>query len=212
MIEDIVKLREKGFSFRKIAKELGTTVGKVQYRFQKHQEERQTKKEIILMPKEMRRELPASYERDELMLLPRTPTSLHAYFETSHFTRQLIEHQMRTPWHELQKVLRLYDITAIDFNGHHSHRFVDADLPEVTNNWYFHGVEENRTYILDLGVRTRDHSFFSIMRSNPIDTPRLKSSMRGQYQEALHNWQQGVSNDPQWLEHFSTYSYYESTK
>lgn len=36
MIEEIVKLRRKGLSFRKIAVELNSTVGKVQYQWKKY--------------------------------------------------------------------------------------------------------------------------------------------------------------------------------
>ena len=35
MIDEIIKLREDGLSFRKIASELNTTVGRVQYRWNK---------------------------------------------------------------------------------------------------------------------------------------------------------------------------------
>jgi uncharacterized protein len=220
VIQDILALREKGFSFRKIAKELGTTVGKVQYRFQKHQEEAGGEKAVqppkVVQPPivsvEEIRPLAASYDRDEITLLPRGPSSLYAFWETREITRRLIEHQFRTPWHELTKVLRLYDVTAILFNGHNAHRFVDMEIPEMTNNWYFHGLEENRTFIVDIGVKTSEHHFFSVIRSNPIDTPRIKESMKGHYQEAVQKWQEGLAREPEWLEHFSTYSYYESTK
>ena len=36
MIEEIIKLREDGLSFRKIASQLNTTVGRVQYRWNKY--------------------------------------------------------------------------------------------------------------------------------------------------------------------------------
>ncbi|OLS34084.1 DUF4912 domain-containing protein [Alkalihalophilus pseudofirmus] len=245
MIQDILALREKGFSFRKIAKELETTVGKVQYCFKKYQEELQqegsedtnqmddaalipeidekaieeekgkkieTEKPVEVIKEVPVHPLPAAYERDEVMLMPRTPNSLYVYWETRESTRRMIEHQFRAPWHELKKAIRLYDVTALLFNGHNAHRFIDYDLPEMTNNWYFHGLTENRTFIVDLGIKTKAGTFFSILRSNPIDTPRVKEGMEGQYVDAVHKWQTGQSQEPEWLEHFSTYSYYESTK
>ena len=36
MLEEIIKLREDGLSFRKIASQLNTTVGRVQYRWSKY--------------------------------------------------------------------------------------------------------------------------------------------------------------------------------
>src|SRR4051812_21229009 len=49
MIDEIIKLREDGLSFRKIASELNTTVGRVQYRWNKwvnNQEGNEEKKNV----------------------------------------------------------------------------------------------------------------------------------------------------------------------
>ncbi|WP_088102468.1 DUF4912 domain-containing protein [Halalkalibacter urbisdiaboli] len=215
MIEQIIALREEGFSFRKIAKELNTTVGKVQYRYQKYQEEQHVEhEELTVVTEECDNEcsLPLSYEHDELTLLSKGPTSVFAFWDTKTSTRNMLEHHCRKAWSELPKCLRIYDVTLIEFNGHNAHRYLDVNIPEMTNNWYFHGLEANRTYIVDFGIYTNDQTFLSILRSNPIDTPRMRSEDGGSRIEAVYQWREGNQHEPQWLEHFSTYSYYESVK
>ncbi len=209
MIEDIISLREKGYSFRKIAQELKTTVGKVQYRYQKNQEE--INKKIVEHSRSIQ-EIPSSYERDEVTLLPQSPTVIYSYWELSGALRQMSEQQCRTAWHELKKHLRVYDCTMLHFNGHNAHRYIDIFLPEITNNWMIHGLEPNRTYIVDVGVWTRQGSFLTLVRSNAIDTPRADETAKGIHVHAVHQWKNGVAAEPEWLEHFSTYSYYETIK
>lgn len=207
LIEDILALREKGYSFRKIAKELKTTVGKVQYRYQKNQEGKAESNVPIRLI-----QVPSSYERDEVTLLPQSPTVIYSYWELSTAMRQMIEHQCRSAWHELNKHLRVYDCTMLHFNGHNAHCYIDIDLPEMTNNWMIRGLEPNRTYIVDLGIWTKQGSFLTIIRSNAIDTPRSDEAVKGLHVHAVHQWKDGQTTEPEWLEHFSTYSYYETVK
>ncbi|WP_227934977.1 DUF4912 domain-containing protein [Alkalihalobacillus deserti] len=212
MIEQILALREKGYSFRKVASELDTTVGKVQYRYQKHLQQQENPDHVDDEKVHFLQSIPASYDRDEVTLLPQSPTVIHAFWELSGSLRQMSEHQCRLPWHELRKQLRVYDCTMIDFNGHNGHRYFDIEIPEMTNNWTIHGLEPNRTYMVDFGVITRQHTFLSLLRSNAIDTPRSTDSQKGLHVNAVYEWKQGQSNEPKWLEHFSTYSYYETVK
>lgn len=211
VIEQILALRQEGYSFRKIAKELDTTVGKVQYRYQKHLQEQENfheeDGEIQFSPN-----LPTSYDRDEVTLLPQSPTVLHTFWDISVGLRQMIEHQCRSPWHELKKLIRVYDCTLINFNGHNANKYFDIEIPEMTNNWTITNLEPNRTYLVDFGVLTRQHTFISLLRSNAIDTPRSSDSQKGLHVKAVYEWKQGQSSEPKWLEHFSTYSYYETVK
>ncbi|WP_237563615.1 DUF4912 domain-containing protein [Halalkalibacter okhensis] len=210
LIEEILALRKKGYSFRKIAIELDTTVGKVQYRYQKHRQQQEENKEIDEM--NLTPIVPSSYERDEITLLPQSPSSIYSFWEISSSLKQTIEHQTRLPWHELTKKLRIYDCTLIEFNGHNAHRFFDISLPEMTNNWVVRGLDPNRTFIFDLGIQTRQGSFLSFLRSNAVDTPRNEKATQGLHIDAVNQWKTGTQDEPQWLEHFSTYSYYETVK
>ncbi|THG91439.1 hypothetical protein AJ85_05035 [Alkalihalobacillus alcalophilus ATCC 27647 = CGMCC 1.3604] len=238
LIEKIAELREKGYSFRKIAQELGTTVGKVQYRYHKYKEQVLSQHQVettvgqnndLHAKKESQSpqdkspdhgetpmityyEPPSTYDKDSLVLLPKSPFILHAFWDIQLSTQQMVEHQFRKPWSSLKKQLKIYDITAMHFDGHHAHRSDTITLPEMTNNWYISELEPNRTYLADYGVETDEGNFFSLIRSNAMDTSRIKKSERGLYSEAVYKWKTGQAKEPEWLEHFSTYSFYESIK
>ncbi|WP_227521998.1 DUF4912 domain-containing protein [Bacillus solitudinis] len=223
LLEQIIELREKGYSFRKIAKEIESTVGKVQYRYLKYLQEideeqpfsHQAKtKELIneISSTYQKEALPPVYNYDEITLLAEGPSSLFACWEVEDSTKKMAEYHCHKPWSEMPKLLKLFDVTMRDFNGHNEHRFIEVKLPEMTNNWHFHQLEPNRTYIVELGVLSTHGTYLALLRSNAIDTPRKIDGSKGLHVEAVHHWQEGYQHNPDWLEHFSTYSYYESIK
>ncbi|WP_217221996.1 DUF4912 domain-containing protein [Desertibacillus haloalkaliphilus] len=157
-------------------------------------------------------EVPSRYYRNRFVLEAQAPNVLYGYWEVSDGKQQMVEHHFRTKWPQLEKVLRVYDITAITFNGHNAHRSYDIVIPEMTDNWFFHNLDSNCTYCVDFGTKTYEGSFFTILRSNPIDTPRVDQQQCGIHSSAVSKWRQGVQSEPDWLEHFSTYSYYQKLK
>lgn len=182
----------------------------MQYRYQTYREEQLNMKPIHFS--RIKRDVPSSYDRDEMMLLMQGPTVIYAYWELSQELRKAAEHQCRISWETIHKQLRVYDCTMLDFNGHNAHRYVDISLPEMTNNWFIHELDANRTYIVDLGVWTKQGTFLTLLRSNAIDTPRTNSSDKDRYTQAVHQWKEGKTTEPEWLEHYSTYTYYETVK
>ncbi|BAB05133.1 BH1414 [Halalkalibacterium halodurans C-125] len=211
LIEEILKLRKQGLSFRKIAQALNTTVGKVHYRYKKH-EELQHQKGQAKPAAKGEWQLPGSYPVTEITLLPQGPTTLYAFWDTSEQTRGLVSYQTDKDWEQLEKRLRLYDVTSLLFDGRRANRYVDIHLPEMTNNWLIEHVEPNCTYLIDLGVITPSGAFLPVVRSTPIETPRQRNDQYNFRKEDVLDWQYGLSEEPKWLEHFSTYSYYEKTK
>lgn len=207
MIEQILPLREQGYSFRKIARELDTTVGKVQYCFRKYEETKDVQKND-----NNNENPPTVYREDECTIIAQGPTVIYAYWDISLDLEKMVEHQCRTSWAKLRKVVRVYDVTMILFNGHNAHRYFDIGLPEMTNNWFVRDLEPNCTYVIDVGVESKQGTFLSLLRSNPIDTPRRIGEDNNYHVDAVMNWKNGHVDEPQWLEHFSTYSYYEKLK
>ncbi len=210
MIEEIIALKERGFTLKEIANELDLSVGKIQYRLRK---ERMIEEKKIV-PKQfyrISREIPTAYKLDRIVALPQNPLCIYAYWDIQSTTQHMISHQFTKPWRELRKKLRVYDVSDLQFNGHNSHRFFDIQLPEMTNNWFIRNLEENRTYIVDVGVGSEHCDFFTIVRSNPIETPRSGPS-QGRHEEPVKRWQSGDLETPEWHEQFSTYSVYRLLK
>jgi hypothetical protein len=97
-------------------------------------------------------------------------------------------------------------VTDILFYGHNAHKTFEMELPPLTNNWFIHALESDRSYIVDIGTRTFDGSFFTLLRSNAAETSLLETS--GVPDDKLERWKQQNTSSPEWLENFSTYSYY----
>lgn len=214
LIEDIVKLKEKGLTLQEIAQRMNMSLGKVQYRWNKYrQQQTPSKPELTPPPKEVQQDkwsMPYEYAEANVCLMPRTPDSLYVYWSFSESIMQMAEQHFRTEWGELPVVLKIYDVTDIHFYGHNAHRTFEIDLPPMTNNWFLQSLEPGRTFIADIGTRTFDGSFFTLLRSNPAETsPDPYSSF---HDEKIERWKHEDVKEPEWLENFSTYSYYQKIR
>jgi uncharacterized protein len=216
MIKEIVKLRESGLTFREIAKELNSTVGKVHYQWIKNKEEINTlftrQFDIPQMNQQSDWVLPSTYNVDTLIVMPKNPTTIYLYWELSSERCDFIANNFGVDWKRLTKIIKIYDITAIDFNGANAHREAEIPLPEMTNNWFATNLEPNRSFIAEYGIRTDDCPFFTILRSNPVETPRNSVAQVGLHEKSVLDWKNGELIKPKWLENFSTYSYYGKYK
>lgn len=215
MISEIVQLKNNGLSIKQIAEELDTSVGKIQYRWNKYrkaQEESVQSENENTVIKKVELKSNAKFENkvyDHAVLMVQSPTTLFCYWELSEKKRHIIEHQLNQQWSNLEKKIRIYDITAKHFNGHNANRYYDYRIPDVCQQWFFYDLSPNTTFCVDIGVTTNQGNFLSIIRSNAIDTPRLSRDQVGIHSDSVNKWKEGHSNEPEWLEGFSSYSYYE---
>ncbi|MCX7049370.1 MAG: DUF4912 domain-containing protein [Candidatus Sumerlaeota bacterium] len=111
------------------------------------------------------RELPERYNETKLLLLPRDPDWVFAYWEVAYHDRQnfkATDDNMR---------LRLYDVTDVEFTGSNAHSFVDIAIGS-SSNWYLRLPASDRHWVADLGVVAPDGTFRTIIRSNTIMPPR----------------------------------------
>ncbi|WP_221565579.1 DUF4912 domain-containing protein [Alkalihalobacillus sp. TS-13] len=215
MVEEILALKKKGYTIKQIAQEMDSTIGKVQYRLRKLQSQQHTsapKKEMEYESHQVSpiRNIPSSYELDRIVLLPQGPESIYIYWDLQSSTRHMVSHHFRKPWSELNKKLKVYDVSDLLFNGHNSHWNIDISLPEMTDNWFLNDLEANRTFIVDFGIQPDSSDFFTVLRSAPIETPRDESDSKRLV--AVERWKAGDCQSPEWLEQFSTYSIYSLLK
>ncbi len=221
MINEIVKMKEKGLTLQQIAEKMNLSLGKVQYRWNKYRQEagkvreEENAEELILAdpPKQehsIQWVMPYEFDEDTLFAMVQSPTSIYVYWSISSMKQKMVEHHFRTPWSELPKRMKIYDVTNIIFQGHNAHRNFEIEIPEMTNNWFIQHLEPDRTYVIDVGTRTFDGSFFTVLRSNPVETPRDQSN---EYRTgSVMNWKNGNADVPEWMENFSSYSYYQKIR
>ena len=118
--------------------------------------------------------LPSNYGDTKIAILPRDPLWFYAYWEVSQSTYGELKSRIgEQKFNTSRWVLRIYDVTSINFNGNNAHKFFDINLTASSNNWYVNVGEVNRSWCTDLGLITSDGQFILIARSNVISTPRF---------------------------------------
>jgi uncharacterized protein len=145
-------------------------------------------------------------ETDQCELMVQSPTSLFCYWSFSSRKKRIAQNYLNKDWGSMDKRIRLYDITSIIFNGHNAHRLLEYSLLENCKQWFFNHLAPNRTYCVDIGIVTSEGSFFSLIRSNANNTPRLRDEV---FTNHRSNWEAESEIEPHWLNGFSCYSYYE---
>ncbi len=112
------------------------------------------------------------WQGERLVLMVRNPHTLFAYWELADWQRALVCRHFQSDWSQLSFYLQLYDVTDIIFDGQNAHQTRRIPVFSDANRWYIHDVEECRNYVLDFGTTTLSGSFFSLLRSSPVRTPR----------------------------------------
>jgi hypothetical protein len=111
------------------------------------------------------RELPQSYDETQVTLLVRDPEWVFAFWEVSGRDRQ------RNGVTDGNLVLRLYDVTDVEFDGTNAHSQFDIAVGG-SSNWYVRVPDSDRQWLAELGRVDTDGAFTVLARSNAVATPR----------------------------------------
>ncbi|MFX4262017.1 DUF4912 domain-containing protein [Pelotomaculum propionicicum] len=123
--------------------------------------------------------LPHNYGMDRMVLLARDPHWLFAYWEiTATKQEEFTGAYGPEAWHASHPVLRIYDVTGIEFNGKNAHKHIDYHVEEHIDNWHIEVGEPDRSFCVDLGRMFPDGRFITLLRSNIVTTPRASLSDR----------------------------------
>jgi hypothetical protein len=119
--------------------------------------------------------LPASYNDNRIVLLARDPHWLYAYwdFNGEHFSK--VQSQLGTT--EAPLVLRVFDVTYVEFNGANAWSSVEVELTPFATNWYVSVPQADAAYCAEIGYRSPDNQFVPLGRSNVVTTPRADESL-----------------------------------
>jgi hypothetical protein len=105
------------------------------------------------------------------------PWWIFAYWEIQPGTEraarsQLLPHEVAG----LQSILRVHDVTGVDYPAHPSHGSFDIGLSGLATNWYIHTNAPGRSFIVEIGLLTAQGRFLLLARSNRVTTPRFGPS------------------------------------
>ncbi|MFH1312719.1 MAG: DUF4912 domain-containing protein [Candidatus Eisenbacteria bacterium] len=134
-------------------------------------------------------ELPPAYGGDRIVLLVRDPYWLHVYWEISRDTLLNAKKILREEWETARSVLRVYDVTGVDFDGNNAESFFDIEIDGGANNWYVNTGVPNRTYCIEIGLLSKSGKFVMLARSNKATTPRDAPSDVSDEEWMIPDWQ-----------------------
>jgi hypothetical protein len=135
------------------------------------------------------RELPSSYDLDRIVLLVRDPYWIHAYWDISRGTLLKARTDLGDEWHYAKSILRVYDVTGVDFDGRNASSSFDIEITGGASNWYVNTKVPNRTYCIEIGLLSRSGDFLVLARSNRATTPRDAPSEVGDEQWMIPDWE-----------------------
>jgi hypothetical protein len=69
-------------------------------------------------------------------------------------------------------VLRMYDVSAIDWDGSNHHSHFDIEIGDMAGNWYIEVGRPGSSYVAEIGLRAPDGRFLALLRSNFVTLPR----------------------------------------
>ncbi|GIM45075.1 hypothetical protein DNHGIG_06240 [Collibacillus ludicampi] len=111
------------------------------------------------------------YQENRLVALIKDYQCVYVYWEISEERQRLLNEHFCCEIGNLPLFLRVYDVTALYFNGYNAHRYWEISIPWEADNWYIHGLEPGRNYFVDLGTKTIHGRFFTVLRSNLVELP-----------------------------------------
>lgn len=120
---------------------------------------------------------PAGYGDNRIVIMTRDPWWIFAYWEITQQKENEVRGQIgQKGLAPAKAILRVYDVTDIEFNGANAHNWFDIELTGLANNWYINVGTPNRAWIVDIGILANNNEFFILARSNCVKTPRFGMS------------------------------------
>jgi hypothetical protein len=133
-------------------------------------------------------QLPENYGVTQITLITRDPHWIYAYWDISPEIRKRMNGSI---------VLRMYDVSLIDFNGQNANSSFDIDVGNDASNWYIQLWNDHVSYCCDLGTRSSEGHFHPLARSNVVTTQRREWANRFEA-----NWaevKQGKNGCPEFI-------------
>ncbi|MHC0035909.1 DUF4912 domain-containing protein [Pseudoneobacillus sp. C159] len=200
MIKEIITYRKQGMSFRKIAEELNSTVGKVHYQWIKNA--RLMEEQFLSNEHE---EVPTPVHPIGCYLISKLiqEQKVFSSWEIASWQKQQLVSYFKDDINLNVLILRIYDVTDIYFNGLNAHSYFEFQIPPNKRNWTIKGIKSGRNYLTEIGFKIKENQFFPILRSNPVGSYLNDSKLS-------NNFPSHQNGQPEWGQRVSTYSYYEN--
>lgn len=110
--------------------------------------------------------------RDRLVLMVRDSYWLQACWEVRRASVERVRAAMCEFWHTAKPVLRLVEVDLGSTTSTSERVIREIEVHGGVNNWYIDVNDPPKSYRVDLGYLAANGRFQSLIRSNPVTTPR----------------------------------------
>jgi len=122
-------------------------------------------------------EFPLKYGDNRITLLVRDPFWIYSYWEISDSRlNEIINIITTSEFNRSKKILRVYDVSDINFDGTNAWSYFDLGVNYESQNWYVNVPACARSYCVEIGFLTPSGRFIAAARSNIVTTPSDRMS------------------------------------
>lgn len=122
--------------------------------------------------------LPDRYGDMRLIAMARDPLKLYIYWELDGGGVERARERIGCDWPLLTWVMRVFDVTGVEFNGANAHRFFDVEINPHMGSVYMDVDKADCEYTIVMGLRDNVGRFEPVVASNKVRTPRVEPSSR----------------------------------
>ncbi|MFN6991992.1 MAG: DUF4912 domain-containing protein [Fervidobacterium sp.] len=122
--------------------------------------------------------IPDTYSKDKLVAMPVNPYWIHFYWDLSEENKSLLRSA-----DVVKPVLRIYDVTFVEFDGTNAHRTFEITIDPLTlRNYYLNVPMPGAHYMGELGYYDFKGMYKVLLRSNlckvPVNSPSQSTRER----------------------------------
>ncbi|MEW6087886.1 MAG: DUF4912 domain-containing protein [bacterium] len=123
--------------------------------------------------------LPSHYNNTSLTLIARDPYWVFAHWKIAPYDLEKLKGNIGEKLFKKSSfIIRMHDVTSVDFNGKNANSSFDIDIALHANKKYINLPCDNVNYCAELGINAPGGKFLPIATSNFATTPRLSPSPR----------------------------------
>jgi hypothetical protein len=215
------KMAEEGLSIQKVARDLRIPTERVQYYWNNWMNKNnyipnpspdhaKIQKEITSQSKSLANGFQQLH--GEMLAKLVSPRKAIFLWDSSDLPIQLFQRYFQMKFDELVQLIRIYDVTQLQFNGKNATHFFDIPIRYCQGYWFVKGLFANRCYLAEIGVKLPDGDFFPFLRSNSIEIPHSEMINNDDLYHEAFQLNVADKQQPKWREYVSTYSYYDETE
>lgn len=115
--------------------------------------------------------LPTTYMSSRVEILIKNPREIFAYWDIMPDDISKASDQLNQDISELAIVLRVYDVTMVDFKGNNANTYFDI-FPDFSNRYFVQVPKSNCDYCVEIGLKSKEGYFSPITRSSTKRTPK----------------------------------------